>query len=547
MKEKIIELISKVSYNSFEETPISRLEEVISGYKEIILQNPDESKFEEWELWWELGCILDELGQSQEALTAYQQVIHLNPDCERVYEKAIEIQPENYELWWQLACNIYAGQGNLEKAVEAYQCVVKFNPDFLPAYYNLLELQPDNWNIWWQLGKALDKDNQFEQAVVAYHHAMVFNPDFEDEYYNDIVSDQYLLGKTSQDDYEPTTENKVEKIKSDLTKTYLKIAKRITDLNVYRQLTQTWKRQGNLNKVITLWQKLVEEYPSNVDFNIEMGNTLLALERREEASNSYYRATKIYCEEVRRNGNIGKIFLSTLPKSGGQYLAYSLNKGLGIDYARVPGSNNISFDDVLFLPFLNKQLRSLVNVLVVSHAYSNNFNRLAITQSVDRLIVNVRDPRQAMLSNVHNLNLIHRDAGKEQLYLSWQLPHNYFLWSLPEQITWQIEEGFFQNAIKFIQDWLETHEDPSFYPEILFTRYEDLVENPEKYFEKILEFYGIEKSRFMFPDKPEFKDKTHNRKGEIDEWRSVFTPEQAEKASSMIPDKIYKFFQWSEK
>lgn len=544
MKEEIIDLVSKVFYNSIEETPKSRLEEVISGYKQIILQNPDESKCEEWELWWELGCILDELGHSGEAFTAYQQVIHLNPYCEPVYEKAIEIQPENYELWWQLASNIYARQGNLEKAVEAYQRVVKFNPNFLPAYYNLLELQGDNWDIWWQLGKALDKDNQLEQAVVAYHHAMVFNPDFEEEYYNHLVSNRYVLGKTSQDDYAPPIETKVEEIKSDLTKTYIKIAKRLTDINVYRQLTQTWKRQGNLNKVITLWQKLVEEEPSNVDYIIEMANTLVALERREEALNSYFRANQVYFEEVRRSGKIGRLFLSTLPKSGGQYLALSLQKGLGINQVPVPGSYSISFDEILFLPFLDATLDSSQDVLIVSHALSNDFNRVAITQYVDRLIVNVRDPRQATLSNTHNLNLIHRHSGKEQLFLSLQLPHNYFLWSLPEQITWQIEEGFLPNAIKFMQGWLEADRDPKFYPPILFTRYEDLVENPENYFETIVEFYGIKKSRFKFPERPKFNENTHNRKGEIDEWRSVFTPEQAEKACSMIPENIYIFFNW---
>jgi len=541
-KEQLIEWISKNSALTLEESLDSRLEEVISRYKEFLEKNPDESQFQDWELWWQLAGILEELGQVPEALAAYQQVIKLNSYWVQAYQNAIKLQPENYELWWQLACNVYAEQGLIEEATEAYQSVVKLNPDFLPAYYCLLELQLENWEIWWKLGKALDKQNQYEQAVVAYHHAIVFHADFDEESYNNI--EQYVYTQASGDSSEPTIKTQIDLIKTDMKNTYVKIGKRATDINVYRQLSQTWKRQNKSNKVITLWQKVVEQEPSNVDFNIEMGNTLLALERRQEACKSYYRANQVYHEQVRRSGKIGKLFLSAVPKSGSQYLVDSLKKGLGIK--SLPGGNNISFENVLFLPIFNNKLEGLdnENVIIAAHAYSNDFNRLVITQSVDRLIINVRDPRQATLSQVHNLNFIHRHAGKEQLYLSGQLPDNYFLWSFSKQLTWQIEEGFLPNAIKFIQGWVEADQDPNFYPPILFTRYEDLVEDSEKYFNEILDFYGIKKSIFKFPAKPKFQENTHNRKGEIDEWKSVFTPEQAEKACSMIPEKIYKLFKW---
>lgn len=545
-KEQIIEWLSKNSAPTLEESLDSRLEEVISRYKEFLEKNPDESQFQDWELWWQLGGILEEIGQLPEALVAYQEVIKLNSSWVPAYQNAIKIQPENYEFWWQLACNVYAEQGLIEEATEAYQSVVKLNPEFLPAYYCLLELQLENWEIWWKLGKALDRQNQYEQAVVAYHHAIVLNPDFEGDFYKDNdIDDRYIYVQTSRDYSEQTSKTQTESIKSDLKNTYVKIGKQATDLNVYRQLSQTWKRQGNLNKVIGIWQKLVEKEPSNVSFNMEMGNILLLLERREEALNSYYRANQIHLEEVRRNGSRGRLFLITLPKSGGQYLALSLQKGLGIKQVPLPGSNNISFDDVLVVPSVHNGLNSSKDIIVVSHAYSNDFNRVAITQYADKLIVNVRDPRQATLSHIHNLNLIHRQAGKEQLLLSVHLPAKYFLWPLSEQITWQIEKGFFPKAIQFIQGWLEADEDPNFYPKILFTRYEELVEKPEKYFTKILEFYGFKQSSFDFPETPKFTEKSHYRKGEIDEWKEIFTSEQADKAFSMMPEKVENFLNWS--
>jgi len=128
---------------------------------------------------------------------------------------------------------------------------------------------------------------------------------------------------------------------------------------------------------------------------------------------------------------------------------------------------------------------------------------------------------------------------------------NFFSMTFHDQIDWQIEKGYLPEAIKFIEDWLRANTMSSFPTEILFTKYEDLVANPVELFNTILDFYGIDKSNFSYPEPPE-KEKNplqvlNYRKGRIDEWREVFTPEQSERSSNMIPKQIFDRFGWSER
>ncbi|TAG92007.1 MAG: tetratricopeptide repeat protein [Oscillatoriales cyanobacterium] len=61
----------------------------------------------------------------------------------------ISLQPDNWEAWWQLG-NLHAKQGEDGSAITAYQNVIELNPGkAAEAYQKWLQLQPDNWEIWW--------------------------------------------------------------------------------------------------------------------------------------------------------------------------------------------------------------------------------------------------------------------------------------------------------------------------------------------------------------------------------------------------------------
>ncbi|HDN26564.1 MAG TPA: hypothetical protein ENG03_05625 [Thioploca sp.] len=78
----------------------------------------------------------------------------------------------------------------------------------------------------------------------------------------------------------------------------------------------------------------------------------------------------------------------------------------------------------------------------------------------------------------------------------------------------------------------------------MFTQYEDFKENPDAFFASIWAFYDLDKS-FTYKVKTLRVGERHFRKGMVDEWRQVFSPEQAVKASQMIPERLFKKFKWS--
>ena len=102
-----------------------------------------------------------------------------------------------------------------------------------------------------------------------------------------------------------------------------------------------------------------------------------------------------------------------------------------------------------------------------------------------------------------------------------------------------------------IVDWLDASELSWFKPEILFTRYEDFVEDEEAFFDSILEFYGIDKSLWTFVpfapkphENPMFEGEYHFRNARTDEWRDVFTREQRDRANGMMPKRLLLRFGW---
>jgi hypothetical protein len=271
-----------------------------------------------------------------------------------------------------------------------------------------------------------------------------------------------------------------------------------------------------------------------------LGKVFILYGNRDEAINCLYKSNKIKSTKLIESGKIPGILLNTLPKSGSIYILESLYKGLNINWMPISAGSEIIKRIEIGI------LASGMNV-TQEHLLANSRNLCLINEVLDKLVVHVRDPRQATLSWVHHLIKTTRET-KDVISLLPVIPTvaNYFSLSLTEQISWQIESGYLPLAISFIEGWLDAEAEPSFYPEILFTKYENLATEPRSFFESILNFYKIEQFPFTFPEPPQ-EGKLHYRKGRADEWREVFTPEQAEKASSMMPKRLCDRFGWSPK
>ncbi|MCC3559265.1 MAG: tetratricopeptide repeat protein [Microcoleus sp. PH2017_27_LUM_O_A] len=441
-----------------------------------------------------------------------------NPLDVTAYEQLLEIEPENAEIWWQLA-NIYVTGDRADRAREAYLQAIKINPNFYEAYNDL--------------GKLLFARGQVAEAIAIIQQAIAINPKLAAAYYN--------LGnirlQQSKFDLAIQSYEQVAEIQPDLAEALLK-------------LVPFLRINNELDKATYCCQRVVEINPNSVEGNFLLADLLIMQGRHDEALRRYYRSNKVKFAAARSRGEIGAICLCALPKSGTVYIANALQKGLNI-----PGSPTdlvgcvpIGLLDYYWQIKSPEIYTKPVSCVITVHTNPHEWNQFTTMRIADRLLVNVRDPRQALLSWVDHLNRTQQSRDvptQEELFFKFKCcPADYFSLSISEQISHEIESGFLPKAIQWIEGWLDAEENPSFYPEILFTKHEDLVSDPKALFESILNFYELEKSNFPLPEPPKFMEGTHYRKGRVDEWREVFSPQQIEKASSLMPKRLLERFGW---
>ncbi len=154
-----------------------QVDEAIVQYRKAVEIKPDYA-----EAHYSLGVVLARRGQVDEAIAQYQKAVEIKPDyaealnnlglalaqCGRLneaiaeYQKAVEINPDYAEALDNLG-NALAGCGRIEEAIASYQKAVEVNPDYAEAYSNL--------------GLALAGRGRVEEAIANYRKALESKPD----------------------------------------------------------------------------------------------------------------------------------------------------------------------------------------------------------------------------------------------------------------------------------------------------------------------------------------------------------------------------------
>ena len=232
------------------------------------------------------------------------------------------------------------------------------------------------------------------------------------------------------------------------------------------------------------------------------------------------------------------IFIASLPKSGTVFLQDALCHGLDKRPVAVPSAG--LFPNVMLAQSAVEQVVATGGVYVI-HVRPSDFNRIEIANRLDRMIVHVRDLRQALLSWVMFLPNVLKNVDPVQA-IHYALPKAYQEWPLEKQIDWQIE-NYLPQQIAWVGDWLETSKDAGFPTRVMFTTQEGLKQDQKAFFERLLDFLGIDAARFKMPNPPR-SGQSNFRSGATDEWRHVFTNEQAGKATSMMPPGLFAAFGW---
>ncbi len=235
------------------------------------------------------------------------------------------------------------------------------------------------------------------------------------------------------------------------------------------------------------------------------------------------------------------ILLAALPRSGSVFFFRALEHGLGL--LNCHGVSGGVFPEAV----VNQHALSMLiqrRMCAHTHISANWSNLIEISPHLhlDRMIVHVRDPRQSMVSWAEFMPAVITRLDPSQA-LHYRVPDDFASWPIVRQIDWHID-NWLRWSIEWIEAWLRAPDQPWFNTQILYTRFEDMVLDQTAFFDRALDFFGIDHDRFKFPAPPTCPGDRNFRLGRIDEWRDVLTPAQIKRASSMIPDELFERFSW---
>ncbi len=242
--------------------------------------------------------------------------------------------------------------------------------------------------------------------------------------------------------------------------------------------------------------------------------------------------------EAKAQGRPG-ILLNSLPKSASESIWNKLAEGLGMAQGHVSLG---LFPDCCLFPH-RVGLMAEGGLIAKEHipATRHNLDSLAAC-GLGKIVLNLRDPRQASLSWAH---FVKNDVSMRLLAPIWRkiVPPRQVLESdFPTLLDWVIEH-YLPLSLAWIAGWTaEMKRGEAASVQVHAARFETFREDPETYFSELLDFLEIDPSAFSLAAAAET---VHLRRGAIDEWRAVFSPEQAERAWSRIPSDLAETWGWT--
>jgi sulfotransferase family protein len=235
------------------------------------------------------------------------------------------------------------------------------------------------------------------------------------------------------------------------------------------------------------------------------------------------------------------VFVS-LPKAASSWVAAALATGLGtrLEHVSVNTFPTNSIDALA----LDRVVRE--GLVTQDHLDASPLNLQTLRQLAPRCIVNVRDPRPALLSLAHFL--AYRQAKGhspvELLRVYPAPPVGLLTEPLPARLDWFIDHHL-PLWVRWIEDWVRVA-DAQDGLDVLLTDYDELVRDEERHLRRILAFVGIPQARFVMPALERSMESTTFRRGDPTEWLSVFSAAQRQRAATMIPAALRVRFAWIE-
>jgi tetratricopeptide (TPR) repeat protein len=248
-----------------------------------------------------LGVILNQQGQTDEAIKHLQEVIRLKPDyaeahsnlgiallnqgqtdaAARQLREAVRLKPDNADAHNNLGI-LFLNQGQTDEAAGQFQETIRLKPDNAEAHGNLgvvltkqghtdeaireyqeaIRLKPDNAATHSNLGFLLDQQGRTNEAIAQLQEAIRLKPDSAEAHYNlGIVLDQQSRADEAIREYQTAIRFKPE------------------DALIHNSLGIALAKTGRVDEAISQFQEALRLKP---DYTDAQSNLAKALEQKNK-------------------------------------------------------------------------------------------------------------------------------------------------------------------------------------------------------------------------------------------------------------------------
>ncbi len=225
-------------------------------YRTIIAENPAC-----WMAHHLLASVLQDRGQTDEAVARYR--------------KAIEIKPDHAAAYNNLGV-ILAGRGRFDEAIAHYQKALQIDPDCADFHNNL--------------GIALAGRGRFDEAIAHYQKAVEIEPDYAEADYNLAIG----LASRGQVEQAIAHYQKALEIKPDYA-------------DAHCNLGIVLAGRGRFDEAIFHYQKALEIDSSYAEAHYDLGIALASIGQIEQSISHYQKALEINPDHVGAHNNLGAV------------------------------------------------------------------------------------------------------------------------------------------------------------------------------------------------------------------------------------------------
>jgi tetratricopeptide (TPR) repeat protein len=237
--------------------------DLITLYTKTLAKNPGC-----WMAHYNLGIVLRDHGDTDQAITHYRQ--------------AIALRPSYVEAHYNLG-RLLAEKGEINDAIDHYEAALAINPTDAESHNNL--------------GATLFQVGRVDDAIAHYQKALAIRPDYADASCN--LADA-LISKGDVD--------------SAIAHYVTCVAAVPNHADAQYNLASALLRKGRIDEAITHYEKTLELLPENADAHVNLGSALLAKGRVVDAMAQYRAALRLAPENLAAQSNLAWL-LATSPDS----------------------------------------------------------------------------------------------------------------------------------------------------------------------------------------------------------------------------------------